>query len=245
MFAAAPARRPRARPPRRSRAAASRRAAHRARRAGLPPDRQQWPDLGFAAGVVQHQHQHRAEPGGDLVVPGETLLAGEPGTNSASGTPHEPSAPDTTCPAGSGRASSPRLSTRNAPSGHPDAPASRPAGPPECSPAKSRPPPGSVYGEAFTTPEGRAPAVTPATAARTAPSGPLPCCPPRDDTYARQGEAQEDHAGQNLGRGARSSTICAASASVSTDGGEPASGLLAVSFMHSTAMTPMTAAPVE
>ncbi|CAM5317275.1 hypothetical protein SGRIM119S_07617 [Streptomyces griseorubiginosus] len=50
---------------------------------------------------------------------------------------------------------------------------------------------------------------------------------------------------QNLGRGACSSTILAASASVSTDGGEPARGLLAVSFMHRTAMTPMTAAPVE
>ncbi len=65
-------------------------------------------------------------------------------------------------------------------------------------------------------------------------------CPPRDDASGRR--AQE---GQNLGRGACSSTIFAASASVSTDGGEPARGLLAVSFMHRTAMTPMTAAPVE
>lgn len=51
--------------------------------------------------------------------------------------------------------------------------------------------------------------------------------------------------GQNLGVGAWDSTISAASSFVSTEGGEPDSGFLAVSFMQATAMTPTTAAAME
>lgn len=51
-------------------------------------------------------------------------------------------------------------------------------------------------------------------------------------------------AGQNFGSGLWAWTSSAASSSVSTDGGEPASGLFAVSFMQATAITPTRAAAI-
>jgi len=48
--------------------------------------------------------------------------------------------------------------------------------------------------------------------------------------------------GQNFGSGLWAWTSSAASSSVSTEGGEPARGWLAVSFMQTTAITPTRAA---
>lgn len=50
--------------------------------------------------------------------------------------------------------------------------------------------------------------------------------------------------GQNFGSGVWAWTSSSASAVVSTDGGDPASGLFAVSFMQATAITPTRAAAI-
>ncbi len=75
-----------------------------------------------------------------------------------------------------------------------------------------------------------------------------PCSPCACRTTGR-GEApggpvlRERWARQNFGSGDWALTSSAASASDSTDGGEPSSGLFAVSFMARTATTPTAAAP--
>lgn len=58
----------------------------------------------------------------------------------------------------------------------------------------------------------------------------------------RRDSAPPSPPGQNLGTCAWLSTISAASSAVATDGGEPASGRRAVSFMHATETTPTRAA---
>lgn len=50
--------------------------------------------------------------------------------------------------------------------------------------------------------------------------------------------------GQNFGSGVWEAASSAASSSVSTDGGEPARGFWAVSFMQATAITPTRAAAI-
>lgn len=54
----------------------------------------------------------------------------------------------------------------------------------------------------------------------------------------------QDGTGQNFGSGVCAATSSSASAVVSTDGGELTSGLLAVSFMQATAITPTSAAAI-
>lgn len=75
-------------------------------------------------------------------------------------------------------------------------------------------------------------------------------CSPRACRTTGSGEApggpvlRERWARQNFGSGDWALTSSAASASDSTDGGEPSSGLFAVSFMARTATTPTAAAPM-